>query len=149
MKEKRKKRTISKNDYLKFPLISVTKLQIKKTQRVKSRINDKKVTNIEVFIFTYRKLEMKEIPKAAKSNFSSEITKLRNLVWNINGVARRNYRPNVYVTKISFIFKLWNASQIFRPSLSWGHSDLYCIVMISGYVLRSYHQSYLSNVKDE
>lgn len=97
----------------------------------------KKVTNIEVFIFKYRKWEMKEIPRATKSNFSSEIAKMRNIVWNINSAAGRNYRPNVYVTKISFIFKLWNASQIFRSSLSGGHSDLYCTVMISdGYVLK-------------
>lgn len=95
-----------------------------------------KVMNTEVFIFKYRKWEMKEILRAAKSNFSSEINKMTNLVWNINSVSGRNYQPNVYVTKISFIFKLWDATQIFRTSLSWGHSDLYCIVMISGYMLK-------------
>lgn len=40
-----------------------------------------KVMNTEVFIFKYRKWEMKEILRAAKSNFSSEINKMTNLVW--------------------------------------------------------------------
>lgn len=104
--------------------------------RVWRQINDKKVMNTEVCIFKYRKWEMKEILRAAKSNFSSEIIKMTNLVWNINSVSGRNYQPNVYATKISFIFKVWDATQIFRPSLSRGDSDLYCIVMILGYVLK-------------